>query len=213
MANPPNHHGRDRLIQAALSLSAQRRSFAAVGVREITREAGMSPGSFYRHFADLDALGVALIDNVEAILREALGRIWNELGGERDLATQSLKTYFALAQKHQDAFVVCARERHGASPVLRQSMLLLQQHLAEDLARGLIHRNLFQGVAPDVLEAAALDVVTHLNVCMLDYVDSDSRGRKAIRSQAERFVQYQFSGVLLEAGHALTVGPAAGRVA
>ncbi|MCF8167246.1 MAG: TetR family transcriptional regulator, partial [Rhodoferax sp.] len=41
---------RNNLLQAALALIGQGRSFTSLGIREIAREAGMVPNAFYRHF-------------------------------------------------------------------------------------------------------------------------------------------------------------------
>jgi AcrR family transcriptional regulator len=57
---------RAALLRAALRLAAAH-GFASLGLREVSREAGIAPTSFYRHFADMEELGMALI-------RELAGR-------------------------------------------------------------------------------------------------------------------------------------------
>ena len=49
---------RSSLLQAALSLMGEGRSFTSLGIREIAREAGMVPNAFYRHFRNTDELGL-----------------------------------------------------------------------------------------------------------------------------------------------------------
>ena len=63
---------RSSLMDAALTLMNQGRSFTSLGLREITREAGVVPTSFYRHFRDMDELGLALVDDGGATLRQLL---------------------------------------------------------------------------------------------------------------------------------------------
>lgn len=58
---------RAALLRAALRLGAAH-GFASLGLREVSREAGIAPTSFYRHFADMEELGMALI-------RELAGRV------------------------------------------------------------------------------------------------------------------------------------------
>ena len=53
---------RDDLIAAALKLVGPHRSLSTLSLREVTREAGIAPNSFYRQFRDMDELAVALID-------------------------------------------------------------------------------------------------------------------------------------------------------
>jgi len=66
---------RQRICEAALSLIGQGRSFTSLSLREITREAGIVPAAFYRHFSDMDQLGLALVEmggvTLRLILREA----------------------------------------------------------------------------------------------------------------------------------------------
>lgn len=62
---------RAALLRAALRLAAAH-GFASLGLREVSREAGIAPTSFYRHFADMEELGMALI-------RELAGRVLSGL--------------------------------------------------------------------------------------------------------------------------------------
>ena len=48
------------------------RSFAALSLREVTREAGIVPAAFYRHFESMEALGLVLIDESFRRLRDML---------------------------------------------------------------------------------------------------------------------------------------------
>ena len=53
---------RQALLDAVLALSASGRAFSSMSLREIARHAGLVPAAFYRHFADLDQLGLELVD-------------------------------------------------------------------------------------------------------------------------------------------------------
>lgn len=60
---------RAALLRAALHLGALH-GFASLGLREVAREAGIAPTSFYRHFADMEELGRALVrELVNHVLR------------------------------------------------------------------------------------------------------------------------------------------------
>src|SRR5262245_25448271 len=63
---------RQVLLEAVLELMNAGRPLAQLGLREITREAGVVPTALYRHFRDLDELGVALADPVGLIARKLL---------------------------------------------------------------------------------------------------------------------------------------------
>ncbi len=73
-ANPEKKEEKERirhaLFHATLSL-ASAHGFASLGLREVSREALIAPTSFYRHFEDMEQLGLALIDEkVGPLLRE-----------------------------------------------------------------------------------------------------------------------------------------------
>ena len=45
---------KEELFQAALNLIGPQKSIASLSLREVAREAGIAPNSFYRHFQDID---------------------------------------------------------------------------------------------------------------------------------------------------------------
>jgi len=59
------------LIKAALELCAND-GYASLSLRSVARKAGIAPTSFYRHFRDIDELGVAMIDEGAIILKKWL---------------------------------------------------------------------------------------------------------------------------------------------
>ena len=61
---------RQNIIHAAFSLLDENRSLSAISLREVAREAGIAPTSFYRHFKDMDELGLSreVTGGVEGVL-------------------------------------------------------------------------------------------------------------------------------------------------
>ena len=64
---------REDIIAAALKLLGPSRSVSTLSLREVAREAGIAPNSFYRHFREMDELAVALIDMAGESLRQIIG--------------------------------------------------------------------------------------------------------------------------------------------
>lgn len=62
---------RESLIEAVLVLS-RHKNFFSISMRELTREIGMSPASFYGHFDSMEQLAVAIIDETMGTLNELL---------------------------------------------------------------------------------------------------------------------------------------------
>ncbi|MGI8491867.1 MAG: TetR family transcriptional regulator [Acidimicrobiales bacterium] len=79
MAAPTTAHSRQdskertrkALGRAALKLLS-RSSFDHISLREVTREAGISPTAFYRHFDDMEELGLILVEESFTSLRQML---------------------------------------------------------------------------------------------------------------------------------------------
>ena len=63
---------RNHLLESALRLMEEGRSFTSLGLREVTRAAGVVPTSFYRHFEDMDQLALALVEETGITLRRLL---------------------------------------------------------------------------------------------------------------------------------------------
>src|SRR5690554_7398676 len=59
-------------MDAALAQLSADRGFGSLSLREVAREAGIAPTSFYRHFAELDELGLALVDEGGVALRQLM---------------------------------------------------------------------------------------------------------------------------------------------
>ncbi len=63
---------RRSLVEAAFSQLSAERSFASLSLREVAREAGIAPTSFYRHFRDADELGLTMVDESGLMLRQLM---------------------------------------------------------------------------------------------------------------------------------------------
>jgi TetR/AcrR family transcriptional regulator, fatty acid biosynthesis regulator len=67
--SPEKQQERERvrmtLMRATVDL-AEAHGFSGLGLREISREAGIAPTSFYRHFADVEELGLGIIEYLVA---------------------------------------------------------------------------------------------------------------------------------------------------
>lgn len=52
------------LIEAAVRLCSKD-GYASLSIRSVARKAGIAPTSFYRHFRDIDELGVAIVEQAK----------------------------------------------------------------------------------------------------------------------------------------------------
>ena len=66
---------RNALLSGVLDLVEQGIAFSAISLREVTRQAGVVPTSFYRHFENMDELGLNLVDQTGLSLRKQMREI------------------------------------------------------------------------------------------------------------------------------------------
>jgi AcrR family transcriptional regulator len=129
---------RTALLEAALRL-LERRSFGSLGLREVTREAGVVPTAFYRHFDSMEELGLALIDDSFRTLRRMIREARSEPLAYEHVIRRSAEILVQHVHAHQLHFRFIARERSSGVPALRQAIRaeirLFTSELATDLAR------------------------------------------------------------------------------
>jgi len=63
---------RNRLIDSALAIIGFGANFASISLREVAKTAGVVPTSFYRHFGDMEELGLAMVDELGLNLRRLM---------------------------------------------------------------------------------------------------------------------------------------------
>lgn len=129
---------RRAIIAAALTL-LEDRSFSALSLREVTREAGIAPAAFYRHFETMEALGLVLIDESFRSLREMLR---SARAGKLDpnrFIESSVDILAASVPERREHWRFIGRERSSGVTVLRYAIRteirLIASELAIDLAR------------------------------------------------------------------------------
>jgi AcrR family transcriptional regulator len=128
---------REDLLQAALHLLKEK-SFSGLSLREVSREAGVVPTAFYRHFTSMEELGLALVDESFRTLREMLRSARAETNPEHVIRS-SVEILVRHVHQNRFHFLFIARERFGGVSALRQAIRteirLFSSELATDLAR------------------------------------------------------------------------------
>ncbi len=127
---------RQALIDGTLDLLRDR-SFASVSLREVSRSAGIVPTAFYRHFASMEDLGVALVEDSMRTLRQMLRDARKDPTVKN--ATESLRILVRAVRSHEDQFRFIARERYGGVTEVRRAfateLRMFVSELTIDLAR------------------------------------------------------------------------------
>jgi len=129
---------RRAIIAAALKLLDER-NFSALSLREVTREAGIVPAAFYRHFESMDALGLVLIDESFRSLREMLRSARTDKLDPNRMIESTVEILTASVTRQREHWRFIVRERSSGVAVLRYAIRaeirLITAELATDLAR------------------------------------------------------------------------------
>jgi AcrR family transcriptional regulator len=128
---------RQALVRAALKLLSQN-SFDSLSLREVTREAGITPTAFYRHFDDMEELGLVLVEESFHSLGEMLKDARSRSAMDQDTIKRSLAVVVLHMHHHTAHFRFIARERYGGVRRLRRAINRELQLFADELAIDLV---------------------------------------------------------------------------
>jgi AcrR family transcriptional regulator len=139
---------REALLSAALRLS-QANGFAQVSLRNVTKEAGVVPTAFYRHFASMDELGLALVAQCFGTLRAMIRDAQRDPDIFADLVPRSVDILVEAVKSNREHFAFVARERLGGSEVVREAIQRELQQFISELAVAISPLGVFSGWASD----------------------------------------------------------------
>jgi AcrR family transcriptional regulator len=132
------------LIEASIQLSAEK-GFAALSLREVTKTAGVTPAAFYRHFHDMDELGLILIDEVGLSLRQLLREARRSYDGEKSMVRSSVEAFILYITENANLFRILQGEKQGSSSQFRKALFTelgrFIEEVAEDLERVAVQLN------------------------------------------------------------------------
>jgi AcrR family transcriptional regulator len=180
---------RQGLLDAALELLADR-SFSSLSLREVTKKAGIVPTAFYRHFASMDELGVALVEESMRSLRRMLRAARSDPRTYGGIIHASVRTLHEHVREYEDHFRFVTRERYSGTgsvqQAIRTELKLFSSELAVDLAR---FPYLREWSTEDLHMMAEL-IVTAMLASVLDLVEvgphDDEADQRIIRTAEKR---------------------------
>lgn len=175
---------RRQILDAALELSAER-GFSSLSLRQVAQQAGIAPTTFYRHFADMDDLGLALVDEVGASLRQLVRqarRRVDEAGGRNVIAT-SIETFMEFVEANANLFRLLLGEGAGSTAAFRRSVSKEVRRFTDDLAEDLVREAEASGRAIAYVELAAEAMVTVAFNLGAGSIDFSPEERRTVRDR------------------------------
>ncbi|MEZ0065033.1 AcrR family transcriptional regulator [Streptacidiphilus sp. MAP12-20] len=178
---------RRALMDAALQL-LEHQSFSSLGVREVTREAGMSPAGFYRHFRDLADLGVALVEEALGSLHAMVLAAFAGLGEPEEVIDHAVQVIADHVREHRAHVRFIARERFGGVRQVREAIAAELERFTDEVACALAAQPVSAGWNPADVRMVAELYVDHmvLTAVALLEAEADAEAEGRIASTARR---------------------------
>ena len=195
---PKRGQTREALMTAALELVVKKAPFSALSLREDTKKAGVVPTAFYRHFSDMSAMGLTLLDESFRTLRQMMRQVRQQELPNEHMLRSSMETYFTYVRNNRAHFLFVSKELASGTPTMRNAIRreirMFTNELAMDMARFpfLDHVN-----AEDLQMMAGLVVnnVTALTQEMLELEETDETGQQEVLITAEKQLRLIYFGV------------------
>lgn len=152
---------RQALLDAALRL-LEHQSLSSLGLRELTREVGIAPAAFYRHFRDMAELGVALVDESFGSLHAMVRATRSDEADTEQVIQRTVSVLTRHVALHRTHFRFLARERHGGVREVRDAIAVRFQQFADELAGDLAARPQTAGWSTEDIQMLADLYVNHM---------------------------------------------------
>ena len=159
---------RRHIIDAAFRLLSQERSYSSLSLREVTREAGIAPNSFYRHFEDMEELGLTLVDEGGVALRQLMRKARQRFQDSGSVIQISVETFMEFIHNSPQVFHLLLRERTGTSLAFRKAVSRELQYFIVELADYIQHRQNYPMADAKILAEAMVILVFNAGAEALD---------------------------------------------
>lgn len=181
---------RHDILNAALRLIGPNRSVSALSLREVAREAGIAPNSFYRHFRDMDELAIALIDMAGDSLRSIIREARLEVTGSDEVIRPSVEVFMRQLESDSALLHILLREGTVGSDAFRQAVEQVLQSFEDELQEDLIRlagdavwREAYQ---PALVARAITRLVFTMGGTAMDM---DAQGRRRVTEEVIEMVR------------------------
>lgn len=125
---------RRAIINAAIKELSDERSFASLSLREVTRGAGIAANSFYRHFKNMEELGLTLVDESGLALRQLMRKARQRFKDNESIIETSVNTFMEFTQTNANVFRLLFHERSGTTRALRNAVAREVQYFIVELS-------------------------------------------------------------------------------
>ncbi|MBT4882354.1 MAG: HTH-type transcriptional repressor FabR [Glaciecola sp.] len=159
---------RQNIINAAFACLDAEKSLSSLSLREIARNAGIAPTSFYRHFKDVNDLGMTLVDEAGLTLRQLMRSARRRITKDSNAIDTSVDTFMEFINENKNIFRVLLREHTGTSAEFRSAVRREIQHFIKELSDYIMHRQHISQQLADLQSEAMVMIVFSAGAQALD---------------------------------------------
>ena len=167
-------------MHAATAALASGRSFDTLSLREIAKLAGIAPTSFYRHFHDMEGLGLALIEEHAAGLLTLMHSVREQASEGRSVIRASVETLFDYIFSNQGMSRMILQESMARESAFRKAAEKLFVTMSSDLADFLVWDAQQRGVPlshPQLAANSAVAILFTTGIALLS-TPAEDRDRR-----------------------------------
>jgi AcrR family transcriptional regulator len=167
---------RQKLMDVTAAELASGRSFDTLSLREVAKLAGIAPTSFYRHFHDMEGLGLALIEEHGEGLVTLMHDVRDQTSNGRSLIRASVETLFEYIFSNQGISRMILQESMARESVFREAAEKLFSSMSSDLAEFLVLDAEKRGIPmshPELAANSAVAILFTTGIALLNTPVSD----------------------------------------
>lgn len=179
---------RQSIIYAAFELLDSQKGLSSISLREVARTAGIAPTSFYRHFEDIDALGLTLVDEAGLALRQLMRHARSRMTTGTGVINVSVDTFFEFVVAQNNVFRLLLREHSGTSAAFRAAVHREIQHFTDELSHYIEDRSELDSSLARLQADAMVKLVFSTGAGVLDASESERRLLAQDLKQQLRFI-------------------------
>lgn len=185
---------RKSLMDAALMLVGSGNNFSSISLREVAKNAGVVPTSFYRHFSDMEELGLNLVDDLGLILRRIMRatrqhEVIKNGGPAEDFIRGSVEVYVDFVCANRSHFYFMCQCRTGGTSVLRTALRNELKYFSSELASDISHMSMLPDVDSQDLEMIAQLIVATMSEITIDILDKGKVSSAVQKELTEKTVR------------------------
>ncbi|MDP2562273.1 HTH-type transcriptional repressor FabR [Psychrobium sp. 1_MG-2023] len=163
------------LIDAAFNQLSAEHGFSNLSLREVAREAGIAPTSFYRHFKDMNELGLTMVDEGGLMLRQLMRKARQRINKGGSVIRISTETFMEFVDSRPNVFRLLLQERSGNAAAFRQAVNREIRHFVEELTDYLIQNTTLERSLATIQSEAMLIIVFNAGAEALDMTQEDRK--------------------------------------